>query len=248
MAENDDLEMQEGSEDDSDVELEGVDMDADVVEEDALVGRTSYDAATDIGVAAMTAADSSGGAVIEELDDDEAKALAAEEAAELEAARTDRLELMNADEQKQKQATNNKQPAADVQSRLDYLLHQSDVFAHFLAGSVAASTTTSTKKSGKGGGKGAGRGKGRLTEEEEDAQLLKSAQSKRRVVRLDHQPACLAPICKMHPYQLEGLNWLIKLHDHGINAILADGRYQKSMTDAELSFLLTLVSAFNMAL
>ena len=26
----------------------------------------------------------------------------------------------------------------------------------------------------------------------------------------------------MHPYQLEGLNWMIKLHDHGINGILAD--------------------------
>ncbi len=27
---------------------------------------------------------------------------------------------------------------------------------------------------------------------------------------------------KMHPYQLEGLNWLVKLHDNGINGILAD--------------------------
>jgi hypothetical protein len=26
----------------------------------------------------------------------------------------------------------------------------------------------------------------------------------------------------MHKYQLEGLNWMIKLHDHGINGILAD--------------------------
>lgn len=57
---------------------------------------------------------------------------------------------------------------------------------------------------GKKGGKGRGSKKGRLTEEEEDAQLLASAQSKRRVVRLDQQPACLAPKCKMHPYQLEG--------------------------------------------
>lgn len=81
-------------------------------------------------------------------------------------------------------------------------------------GSVAAA--------GKKGKKGS-RGKtGRLTEAEEDEQMLKSAKSKRRVVRLDKQPSNLAPICKMHPYQLEGLNWLIKLHDHGINGILAD--------------------------
>jgi SWI/SNF-related matrix-associated actin-dependent regulator of chromatin subfamily A member 5 len=61
-----------------------------------------------------------------------------------------------------------------------------------------------------------------MTEAEEDAQLLKSAQSKRRTVRLDKQPSNLSPHCKMHGYQLEGLNWLIKLHDHGINGILAD--------------------------
>jgi SWI/SNF-related matrix-associated actin-dependent regulator of chromatin subfamily A member 5 len=61
-----------------------------------------------------------------------------------------------------------------------------------------------------------------MTEAEEDAQLLKSAQSKRRVIRVDTQPSNLAPHCNMHPYQLEGLNWLIKLHDHGINGILAD--------------------------
>jgi SWI/SNF-related matrix-associated actin-dependent regulator of chromatin subfamily A member 5 len=65
--------------------------------------------------------------------------------------------------------------------------------------------------------------KGRMTEAEEDEQMLKSAQSKRRVVRVDKQPSILAPHCKMHPYQVEGLNWLIKLHCNGINGILADG-------------------------
>ena len=76
----------------------------------------------------------------------------------------------------------------------------------------------------KGGKKDQGnRGKkGRMTEAEEDAQMLKAAQSKRRTIRLDKQPTNLASHCKMHPYQLEGLNWLIKLHDHGINGILAD--------------------------
>lgn len=77
---------------------------------------------------------------------------------------------------------------------------------------------TDAKKTKKGS-----RGKAdRLTEAEEDALLLKSAASKRRVIRLDHQPSNLADHCNMHPYQLEGLNWLIKLHDHGISGILAD--------------------------
>ena len=83
-----------------------------------------------------------------------------------------------------------------------------------LTGSVVANS-----KNGKKGSRGK---KDRMTEAEEDAQLLKSAQSKRRIIRVDKHPSNLAPLCKMHPYQLEGLNWLIKLHDHGINGILAD--------------------------
>ena len=61
-----------------------------------------------------------------------------------------------------------------------------------------------------------------MTEAEEDAQLLKSAQSKRRTVRLDKQPGIIGEGYTMHKYQLEGLNWMIKLHDCGINGILAD--------------------------
>ena len=84
-----------------------------------------------------------------------------------------------------------------------------------LLGSVAAESGKKSKKK-KGG-------RGRTTEAEEDAALLKTAQSKVRVVRLTKQPACLSEECEMRDYQLEGLNWLIKLHDHDINAILADG-------------------------
>ncbi|GMH62640.1 hypothetical protein TL16_g03522 [Triparma laevis f. inornata] len=65
-------------------------------------------------------------------------------------------------------------------------------------------------------------GRTRMTEEAEDAALLATAQSKRRVIRVDTQPSLLVPTCQMHPYQLEGLNWMIKLHDNGINGILAD--------------------------
>jgi len=61
-----------------------------------------------------------------------------------------------------------------------------------------------------------------MTEADEDAALVKTAQSKRKVVRVDHQPKILNPNFRMHDYQLEGLNWLIRLHDNGINGILAD--------------------------
>ena len=39
------------------------------------------------------------------------------------------------------------------------------------------------------------------------------------------QPTCIpsvAPAGKMRPYQLEGLNWLIRCYENGINGILAD--------------------------
>jgi SWI/SNF-related matrix-associated actin-dependent regulator of chromatin subfamily A member 5 len=140
-----------------------------------------------------------------EVDNDVAE-LASIEAREMEEARKERMELVAAETAPEKMT------AVTPQERLEYLMAQSEVFAHFLAGSVAA---------GKKHGQGSRGKKGRMTEAEEDAQLLKVAQSKRRVIRLDKQPSNLAAHCKMHPYQLEGLNWLIKLHDHGINGILA---------------------------
>lgn len=105
-----------------------------------------------------------------------------------------------------------------VENRFKYLLGKSEVFGHFLAGTMAAQNQRG-KKNNKFGGRGGGM---RMTEAEEDTQLMRTAQSKRSVVRVEKQPSLLSPTCKMHDYQLEGLNWLIKLHDHGINGILAD--------------------------
>jgi SWI/SNF-related matrix-associated actin-dependent regulator of chromatin subfamily A member 5 len=186
--------------DDSDVEMEGVDIDEEAED-------TTEDHA---------AATSSGDNAAEIENEDEISALATAEATEMEEARKEQQELIAA-EQKRAADLHERAPAS-AQERLEYLMGQSDVFAHFLAGSVA-----STTKKGKKGSRGK---KNRLTEAEEDEQMLKSAQSKRRVIRLDKQPSNLASHCNMHPYQLEGLNWLIKLHDHGINGILA-GKYKR---------------------
>ncbi|KAL3791224.1 hypothetical protein ACHAW5_000494 [Stephanodiscus triporus] len=107
--------------------------------------------------------------------------------------------------------------AASPIDKFQFLVGQSEVFAHFLAGSVATSDARKSKK------KRGSRGKSdRMTEAEEDAALLKTAESARRTVYLNQQPKILSEACKMHKYQLEGLNWMIKLHDHGINGILAD--------------------------
>ena len=189
--------------------------------------------------------------------------LADEEAEELEEARRERVELMAAE----REAIAQDEGGGDEpDSKLQYLLAQSEVFAHFLAGeflqqnpwrqvssfpdafesdsrrieslnskpscsypdklfvlfapegSLASTSKRDKRKKGKSSGR-SGK-KGRMSEAEEDARLLKSAQSKRRTVRLDKQPSNLAKHCKMHGYQLEGLNWMIKLHDNGINGIL----------------------------
>ena len=49
---------------------------------------------------------------------------------------------------------------------------------------------------------------------------MKDAQSQLHVHRVTRQPSTIT--ATMRPYQVEGLNWLVKLHDNGINGILAD--------------------------
>ena len=166
---------------DSDVELDGVDMEDIGEEEEVLVEPKN----TTKKVAALKSTDE---------DDDDRKNLEAKEEAELEAANRERQELL-----KSAEGEVNKDGSLDA--KMSFLMKQSDVFAQFLAGKVAADSKKK-KKSQKGG-------RGRMSEQEEDARLMKTAQSKVRVVRLDHQPLILAADCKMHPYQLEGLNWLI---------------------------------------
>ena len=190
------------NDEESDVELSGMDLDG--IEEEG--GDDS--SKEDDGDVAMKDGKEPSPVQSDEEDVKHAK----EDHDEMEEARREQLELMEAE--RNKVAAPDLGESASASEKLEYLLGQSEVFAHFLAGTVA----TQGKKKGKGS-----RGKkGRMTEAEEDAQMLKSAQSKRSVIRLDKQPSILADHCKMHNYQLEGLNWLIKLHCNGINGILAD--------------------------
>ncbi|CAJ1909979.1 unnamed protein product [Cylindrotheca closterium] len=186
--------------DDSDCEIEGMDMDGDDEEMDVDNNADPND-----NDDALPEADTGDDATINKL--------AQTEHNQFEAAKREQMELLEAE--RKQVAANFDSSSANKEDQLQYLLAQSEVFAHFLAGSVA----TSEKKKGKKGSRGK---KGRMTEAEEDAQMLKSAQSKRIVSRLDKQPTILAPHCKMHPYQLEGLNWMIKLYCNNINGILAD--------------------------
>ena len=109
-----------------------------------------------------------------------------------------------------------------AKDRLAYLMRQTDVFAHFM------SPDASGGSGGAAADKGAGRkGKGRLTEKQEDDLMMQAASKEEKGksassgTRLTKQPACITG-GTMRPYQLEGLNWLIKLYENGINGILAD--------------------------
>jgi len=119
---------------------------------------------------------------------------------------------------------------AGSKERLAYLMKQADIFQHFMSGERAA-----TKEAGAGAStdeppaaaskQSSRRGKGRMSEKAEDELMVKNAGKEdgkdADSTRLTSQPACIQH-GKMRPYQLEGLNWLIRLYENGINGILAD--------------------------
>jgi SWI/SNF-related matrix-associated actin-dependent regulator of chromatin subfamily A member 5 len=152
--------------------------------------------------------------------------------------RQDKLKRMREDEKKALKAGG----AEGTKNRLAYLMKMSDIFAHFVKapqdGAAAASSSSAddaaaaaaaeaeAEKAGKAE-KAGRRGKGRMSEKQEDELMMQAegGDGKEKTddggTRLTVQPKCIA-FGKMRTYQLEGLNWLIKLHEHGINGILAD--------------------------
>ncbi|CAM9745440.1 unnamed protein product [Chrysoparadoxa australica] len=119
--------------------------------------------------------------------------------------------------------------AKQAEARLQYLLKQSDVFSHFGVGKEnaerkamkAREAAAKTAKAGGGGkhrhvegagdGDEEGGGEGEEAEEEDENQPT----------FLTKQPSIITNGQLRH-YQLEGLNWMIRLNHHGINGILAD--------------------------
>lgn len=69
------------------------------------------------------------------------------------------------------------------------------------------------------GSKGGARHKAKSHADDEDAE--EQAELDQEVIRLESQPACITG-GTMRDYQLEGLNWLLSLHQRDLNAILAD--------------------------
>ena len=98
-------------------------------------------------------------------------------------------------------------PQDNSRGKWRYLMQQTEVFSHFLAGTKAHNA----KKGGR---------RSKQAEDAEDHELVEAAEEY-HAVRLTVQPECIK-FGKMREYQLAGLNWMIRLFDHGINGILAD--------------------------
>ena len=157
-------------------------------------------------------------------------ATAAEAAKSWAEQKKERAQLLKKLRDDEKKALTSKGAEAS-KDRIAYLKRQADVFSHFVKDlpQTSGGGASSSSSSGGGGGGGGRRGKGRLSEKAEDEMMLQAAGADDAAAkskadgftRLSKQPKCIAH-GTMRDYQLEGLNWLIKLHEHGINGILAD--------------------------
>ncbi|KAL7579857.1 hypothetical protein ACA910_004869 [Epithemia clementina (nom. ined.)] len=118
-----------------------------------------------------------------------------------------------------------KEKADQAKRRLEFLLKQSNIFSHF--GSVKEDTakygikSQLTKSSDLSATGTVGRGRRQAgDDDEEDAVALEEA-DEHEATFLTQQPSTLG-YGTMRPYQLEGLNWMIRLQENGVNGILAD--------------------------
>ena len=115
-----------------------------------------------------------------------------------------------------------KEKAGQAQRRLEFLLKQSNIFSHF--GSVkedtakfGIKTAPVTSKTQKDGELTSRRGAADGDDADEDLDEV----DEHEATRLTTQPSTLGH-GQMRGYQLEGLNWMIRLQETGLNGILAD--------------------------
>lgn len=118
-----------------------------------------------------------------------------------------------------------KDRADQAKRRLEFLLKQSNIFSHF--GCVKEDTAkygiktisiTTTSVAAPGSSR-----RGAVADEDETAALEEA--DEHDATFLTQQPTTLG-FGQMRDYQLEGLNWMIRLQENGVNGILADGAYR----------------------
>ncbi|XP_069468752.1 probable global transcription activator SNF2L1 isoform X2 [Ambystoma mexicanum] len=119
----------------------------------------------------------------------------------------------------------------DRSKRFEFLLKQTELFAHFIQPASQKSPTSPLKvKLGRPRMKqdekqcllSAGDARHRRTEQEEDEELLSESRKTANVcVRFEESPSYVKS-GSLRDYQVRGLNWMISLYENGINGILAD--------------------------
>ncbi|XP_008570617.1 PREDICTED: probable global transcription activator SNF2L1 isoform X2 [Galeopterus variegatus] len=120
---------------------------------------------------------------------------------------------------------------ADRAKRFEFLLKQTELFAHFIQPSTQKSPTSPLnmklgrpriKKDEKQSLISAGDYRHRRTEQEEDEELLSESRKTSNVcIRFEVSPSYVKG-GPLRDYQIRGLNWLISLYENGVNGILAD--------------------------
>ena len=120
--------------------------------------------------------------------------------------------------------------AAQAEARLKYLLSQSDIFSHFGVGKApgtanAPRPSSSSTDAASPVGKRNRESKQNLEEMDDDERALMAEEA-------DEGPSAHRSLIVKQPsiitggqlrqYQIEGLEWMIRLADNGINGILAD--------------------------
>ncbi|XP_012508713.1 PREDICTED: probable global transcription activator SNF2L1 [Propithecus coquereli] len=124
-----------------------------------------------------------------------------------------------------------KKEKADRAKRFEFLLKQTELFAHFIQPSAQKSPTSPLnmklgrpriKKDEKQSLLSAGDYRHRRTEQEEDEELLSESRKTSNVcIRFEVSPSYVKG-GPLRDYQIRGLNWLISLYENGVNGILAD--------------------------
>jgi SWI/SNF-related matrix-associated actin-dependent regulator of chromatin subfamily A member 5 len=128
-----------------------------------------------------------------------------------------------------------------AKKRMAFLATQADVFSKFVGhdltiataetGSEAAAATDASKDDSDAQTEatdepgGDAQAKRRMTEREEDDLQMKAAQQdddEEAIPRLTAEQTSFISTGKMRPYQVEGLNWLIRLYHRGLSGVLAD--------------------------
>ncbi|CAJ1954328.1 unnamed protein product [Cylindrotheca closterium] len=110
-----------------------------------------------------------------------------------------------------------KEKASQAKRRLEFLLKQSNIFSHF--GQVKQDTAKYGIKTAVATKNSDDTASSRRDAGDDDDDLEEADES--RATFLTAQPTTIG-FGKMRQYQLEGLNWMVRLQENGVNGILAD--------------------------